>query len=128
ELFAILARCTSSTTGWYLLWDGYGQLDTTDIPWDSRVNFGGMDYLVMRGPLDAPYDFPDGPNWWWPDDRAWCYQLGIDNHDTNFAYLGASRRCIHEIFQNPLIEALVARSDDPAYLGMDTTNPHSSLG
>ncbi|NMP21599.1 hypothetical protein [Sulfobacillus harzensis] len=44
---------------------------------------GGRPYWLAHGPVGAVYDLARGiykaePNFWWPDDRAWCLSTEID--------------------------------------------------
>lgn len=99
EVASILARHTSTPTRcWFCLWDGYGYL--TGAAWEtrsyrlepgmpppkgpftrrlpapklqpSRVRLPARDYLLFTGTVDQGAGWSDGPNLWWPDDRAWC--------------------------------------------------------
>ncbi len=91
ELYEILRRHTRAESGWFLLWDGdyHGGLV---LPESSKVHDGfDMSWYAFRGPLWAWRGFWMPPRWWWPDDRAWCYQTSIDSDLTNCAFFGASR-------------------------------------
>jgi hypothetical protein len=50
----------------------------------------------------------DGPNIWWPDDRAWCVASEID---LPYTYVGGEQGLIEEILTHPALEALPARLD-----------------
>lgn len=72
-LLPILARHTSATDSWFLLWDGFGDLNPRAFPEHGpKVRHPMRDYYLLRGPHRGYADFPDDPNYWWPADRAWC--------------------------------------------------------
>jgi hypothetical protein len=111
--YEILRRHSSTESGWFLLWDGDYHGGTV-LPESSKVRDGfDMSWYAFRGPLWAWRGFWSPPRWWWPDDRAWCYQTSIDGDLTNCAFLGASRACVEEILENQQIEAVIAYADDP---------------
>jgi hypothetical protein len=119
-LLPILARRTSSTKGWFLLWDGFG--DFNEQVFDSRVpklRHPMRDFYLFSGPLAAYAEFPHDPNYWWPDDRAWCVST-----DTDFAwsYVAASAACIEEVISVPVMDAIETRPENPARSGMDVIN------
>lgn len=114
----------SEANAWFMLWDGYGDLGPgiDGIPRGiiHPVRFGPPDstelvqgtwalrhYLVMRGPLGAlPNWFrwrTEGPNYWWPDDRAWIVATEIDGFST---YVGGSQECVDAVLNSPHLEAL----------------------
>ncbi len=117
---------TTSDDAWFMLWNGYGDLG----PWMNDLPVGVIHraseppdvpaaleggiwafrhYIVLRGPLDAlPTWFGwlgegHGPNYWWPEDRAWIVATEIDGYST---YVGGSRDRIEAIVESPLMEAL----------------------
>ena len=122
QLFDILQRRTSSKSGWFLLWDG-DYHGSVGLPESSMVHDreSSLRFCAFHGPLSAWDGFWSEPRWWWPDDKAWCFQTNIDLDMTNCIYLGASQVCVEEILDNPIIEAVVAYPDDPAS-AMDTIN------
>ena len=87
---------------WLCLWDGYGYLHgavTYIFAWSddtpehlrrppppppksklqkSRVRLPYRDYLLFTGNVEQGDGWQDGPNLWWPDDRAWCVASEID--------------------------------------------------
>jgi hypothetical protein len=63
-------------------------------------------YLLFRGPIRKAAGWEDGPNLWWPDDRAWCVASEID---LPYTYLGGTKELIEKIVKHPALEAL--RSD-----------------
>jgi hypothetical protein len=113
---------------WFCLWEGFGGLDL--IPsFDQlpRVRGPGRQYLLFRGPIsvmaagtdDPDLGWPDYPQLWWPDDRAWCVATDIDLDST---YIGASRECIARLLDEPELEVVPARIDDRVDVGADAPN------
>ena len=121
-LFEVLQSHTTSDRGWFLLWDGdyHGSLV---LPEGSKVELpgAGMYFCLFQGTLSAWDGFWTLPRWWWPADRAWCFQTNIDLDMTNCIYVGGASTCIEAILASPIIEALVAHPDD-AVIGQDTVN------
>lgn len=120
SLLPILARHTTSTEGWYLLWDGFGNLHekvfNSRIP---KVHHAIRDFYLLRGPLGSYTEFPDDPSYWWPDDRAWC--LCTDT-DFSWSYLAASHDCTTEILATTVLDAVATLPENLARSGMDTIN------
>ena len=124
-LLAILARHTASTAGWFLLWDGFGDLNERVFSHQPTLHHPMRDYYLLRGPLGCYGDFPDPPNYWWPDDRSWCWCTDID---FDWGYLAGSAACIDEVLATPVIDGLATRPENPAHSGMDTINdPHGTV-
>jgi hypothetical protein len=96
ELLPILARHTSSAVSWFLLWDGFGDLNERAFSQAPKVNYPVRDLYLLRGPHSAYLDFPSEPNYWWPDDRAWCV---CSDTDWTWAYIAGSNACISEILR-----------------------------
>ncbi len=94
-LLPILTRHTSSASGWFLLWDGFGDLSdrafNDDVP---KIRHPARNFFLLKGPLGSYADLPHDPNYFWPDDRAWC--LCTDT-DFDWAYLAASAACVEEV-------------------------------
>jgi hypothetical protein len=119
-LLPILTRHTSSTNGWFLLWDGFGDLN--EGAFDSKVpklHHPMRSFYIFSGPLASYREFPHDPNYWWPDDRAWCVST-----DTDFvwSYVAASAACIEEVVSAPVMDAIETRPENPARSGMDVIN------
>jgi len=95
-LLPILARHTSSSGSWFLLWDGFGDLNERAFRKAPKVKHPMRDLFLLRGPHSAYADFPSEPNYWWPGDRAWCV---CTDTDWDWAYVGGSAACIHEILR-----------------------------
>ena len=119
-MLPVLARHTSSTEGWFLLWDGFGNLNW-DVLSDAvpKVGHPHRDFFLLHGPLDTYANFVDAPNYWWPDDRAWCLSSDTDYF---WSYLAGSRACVNEILAIPAMDALETALENPAHQGMDTVN------
>jgi hypothetical protein len=77
-LLPILTRHTSSVQCWFLLWDGFGDLNQRAFSHRPKVRHPLRDYYLLRGSLDGYGDFPDAASYWWPDDRAWCWSTDTD--------------------------------------------------
>jgi hypothetical protein len=60
-------------------------------------------YLLFSGSITQAAGWQDGPNLWWPDDRAWCVASEID---LPYTYVGGSKELIGEIVEHPALEAL----------------------
>jgi hypothetical protein len=76
-------------------------------------------------PLSALGEFPNDPNYFWPDDRAWC--LCTDT-DFDWAYLAGSTGCIEEVLTVPVLDAYATTPENPARAGMDVVNdPHGTV-
>jgi hypothetical protein len=117
ELFGVLRSHTTTEEGWFLLWDGDYHGGAV-LPEASKVEDAiGMDWYAFHGPLRSWRGFWSPPRWWWPEDRAWCYQTNIDSDLTNCAFLGASAACVEEILANQILEAVIAYPDDPVLDG-----------
>jgi hypothetical protein len=119
-LLPILTRHTSSTNGWFLLWNGYGDLN--ERVFDSKMpklHHPERDYYLFSGPLASYREFPHDPNYWWPDDRAWCVST-----DTDFVwnYVAATAACIAELVSVPVMDAIETSPENPARSGMDVIN------
>jgi len=119
-MLPVLARHTSSTEGWFLLWDGFGNLNR-DVLSDAvpKVGHPHRDFFLLHGPLDTYANFVDVPNYWWPDDRAWCLSSETDFF---WSYLAGSRACVDEILAIPAMDAVETALENPAHQGMDTVN------
>jgi hypothetical protein len=62
-LLPILARHTTSPDGWFLLWDGFGDLNRRVFTLDGpKVAHWAWDFYLLRGPLGSFADSPDDPS------------------------------------------------------------------
>jgi|KBSMisStaDraftv2_1062788.scaffolds.fasta_scaffold38255_1 hypothetical protein len=125
-LLSILRSATSAGDGWFMLWNGYGDLRRRGfetVPWGTIHRLDGdppdvpaellgsvwayRHYYVFRGPLAGLSTWfewrPEAPNYFWPDDKAWIVATEIDGFST---YVGAPRHQIEEILMSPFFEAL----------------------
>jgi hypothetical protein len=105
---------------WFCLWDGYGYLapgamsDAKKVcPNDART------YRLFTGSVGDAVGWEDGPNIWWPDDRAWCVASEIDHP---YSYVGGSEELIEEVVADLELEALPAQLEDPVTYDSDTIN------
>ena len=76
-------------------------------------------YLLFSGPIAKAVGWQDGPNIWWPDDRAWCVASEID---FAYTYVGGSKELIEEILDDPALEALAAGIGDGITYDSDKVN------
>jgi hypothetical protein len=139
-LAGLLRPFTATTDdAWFMLWDGYGDFgpdidglprafvhpDRSDSARGELLNgrWALRHYLVFRGPLDALMTWfrwrMQGPNYWWPNDRAWIVASEIDGFST---YVGASRVCIEGVLASPLLEALPSALNQRFDVSGDTIN------
>jgi hypothetical protein len=119
-LLAILTRHTSCADGWFLLWDGFGNLNRRAFNnHRPKVRHPMRDYYLLQGPHPSYADFPDNPNYWWPEDRAWCV---VTDTDLDWAYVAGSAACIDEVLAVPGTDAYPTRPQNPAHSGMDVLN------
>jgi hypothetical protein len=118
-LLPILTRHTSSARSWFLLWDGFGNLNERAFKRAPKISHALRDFYLLRGPQRAYADFPDDPNYWWPEDRAWCV---CTDTDFDWAYLAGPVACIDEVIGLPVLDAYATRPEHPAQSGMDVIN------
>jgi hypothetical protein len=124
-LLPILTRHTSSSEGWFLLWDGFGDLNERVFS-DAgpKVRHPTRSFFLLRGPLGAYDAFPDQPSYWWPDDRAWCVCTDVD---FEWAYLAGAAACMDEVLAVAAIDAFGTRPENPARSGMDVVNDPDAI-
>ncbi|MDQ6878918.1 MAG: hypothetical protein M3082_14755 [Candidatus Dormibacteraeota bacterium] len=85
----------------------------------KRVRLPGRDYLLFRGPVAKAEGWEDGPNLWWPEDRAWCVASEID---FPYTYVAGSQELIDAILKDPAIESLPATDTDGINYSSDRIN------
>ena len=85
----------------------------------KRVHLPARDYFLFSGPVVAAVGWDEGPNLWWPADRAWCVASEID---FPYTYVGGSADLIAEILSDERIEALPAALDQRMTADADTLN------
>jgi hypothetical protein len=127
DALARLARKHTTTPDacWFCLWEGYGYTApgvTKD--WRSlsrkRVTPNPQRaYLLFTGSVGDAVGWEDGPNLWWPDERAWCVASEIDHP---YSYVGGSDALIKELLADPEIEALPAKLEDGITYDTDRIN------
>jgi hypothetical protein len=118
-LLPILTRHTSSAGSWFLLWNGFGNRNEAAFKRAPTISHSLRDFYLLHGPHSAYGDFPDEPNYWWPEDRAWCV---CTDTDFDWAYLAGPAACIDEVISVPLLNAYPTTPDNPAHSGMDVIN------
>ena len=144
-LVDVLRRHTATPDKcWFCLWEGYGDLHpggsifffaTAASPSGEpsptmpeprfpqqkhRVRLPNRDYFLFTGRVSQAAGWMEGPNLWWPEDRAWCVASEID---LPYTYLGGSPEAIAEILARPDLEALPAAVTDGISALSDTINP-----
>lgn len=119
-LLPVLGRHTSSSSGWFLLWEGYGELKRSVFDGAPTVAHPMRNYYLLSGPLGAFGEFPEDPDYWWPDDHAWCLTGDTDFH---WAYLAGTEACVGEVLSAPALDAVRTEPANPARFGMDQINP-----
>jgi hypothetical protein len=77
--------------------------------WQPRPDSG----LVLQEDLSC------SPNFWWPDDRAWCWSTDTD---FTWGYLAASAACMSEVLAAAVLDAYPTMPGSPAHQGMDVIN------
>jgi hypothetical protein len=110
----LLEHTTTPDAGWFCLWDGWGGGPQQALAYGA-VRAWARRYILLSGPVSAVERFSDGPQIWWPADRAWCVASEIDFDSTVVA---GSGRMLDALVQNPGLEALrVDRQTRLDYLG-----------
>jgi len=66
------------------------------------VRLPAREYLLYRGRPDQVAGWMDGPNLWWPADRAWCVASEID---LPWTYIGGSKMLIADVLGDPELRA-----------------------
>jgi hypothetical protein len=104
---------------WYCVWDGYGGIEEREGG-AQMIHFSIRDYFLSSGPIEEVTSFDgEGPDIWWPDDRAWC--VGSDT-DLAASYVGGSVPCIEALLSSKALEALPVSADDRVDSGADVIN------
>ncbi|MCP2340144.1 hypothetical protein [Actinomadura rupiterrae] len=119
-LTGLLSRFTGTPDRcWFCLWDGWDWIPEEALASAPRVRLPHRDYLLYEGPVDAAaefgqrgedYFFPQSPNLFWPDDRAWCAATEIDLDST---YVGGTVELVEALLDDRRFEVLPAVPDDP---------------
>lgn len=116
---------------WLAIWDGYGEMNGPPAIVElravnprgpvqkpgpvpgfihpprrarnaPRVKLPHRDYLLYRGRPDQVAGWMDGPNLWWPDDRAWFVASEID---LPWTYVGGSTALIEDMLADRELNA-----------------------
>jgi hypothetical protein len=120
RLAGVLARFTGTPDEcWFGVW--------TDDPSDATTAvLAGRAHRLVRGPAAlaaanfAAEPAEQGPNVWWPADRAWCVVTDIDLMST---YVGASPAAVAAVLETHGLEAWPAEPADPVAPDSDPVNP-----
>jgi hypothetical protein len=136
---------TTPDACWFCLWAGYGYNTAVWMTFSTEpgpspspqlqppgaaqwgelikhrkmVMLPGREYLLFKGTTVQAQGWQDGPNLWWPDDRAWCVASEID---FVYTYVGGSNELIGDILRHPDLEALPASVDDGINYTSDKIN------
>ena len=132
-LIPLLARHTANPDRcFFCLWEGYGYFTPGATAWltssvmpageplpppplplpkppKGRVSMPYRDYMLFTGSVAQAEGWLEGPNLWWPDDRAWCVASEID---FPYTYVGGSSALVDAVLAHPQIEALPATIHD----------------
>lgn len=95
-LLPILTRHTSSADSWFLLWDGFGNLNERAFSTMPKVKHPTRDLYLLAGPHSACAALPAEPNYWWPSDRAWCV---CADTDWDYVCVAGPATCIEEVLR-----------------------------
>jgi len=119
-ILPVLGRHTTSPEGWFLLWEGFGNLNHDVLSESVPVVMHPMrNFFLLHGPLDAYQHFADDPNFFWPDDRSWCLSSDTDFH---WSYLAGGKACVEEILATSVMDAVETAPENPGRQWIDTIN------
>ena len=130
ELAGILGKFTQSKIHYFGIWEGYPRMRPI-LEQAVCVSLPGRVYGLFSGSLDTVLALIEerkllnGPNLWWPADKAWLCVSDIDEVST---YVGGSQACISEILASGLeafeveIDARIDPASDTVNQGGDTIN------
>jgi hypothetical protein len=118
-LLPLLTRHTGSERSWFLLWNGFGDLNQDILDRQPRVVHPMREFYLLRGDLNTYRNLPHGPSYWWPDDRAWCLSTDTDFY---WAYIAGSAACIRDVLALPELDAYETNPGNPARSGMGAIN------
>ena len=86
----------------------------------KRLGIGQFEYILCTGPIDSIVGMKyESPNFWWPQDRAWCVATDIDMPST---FVGGSAECIAALVGHPGLEAMPIDIDVRIDVAGDTVN------
>jgi hypothetical protein len=119
RLAAVLARHTADPGDcWFGAW--------TDAQGSALLVLGSRAHLLVRGPIAlaaanfAAEPAEQGPNLWFPADRAWCVVTDIDLTST---YVGGGAAAVAAVLDADGIDAWPAEPGDPVTPDSDPVNP-----
>jgi hypothetical protein len=86
----------------------------------SQVHHDIRDYFLSFGPIEevTSFGYGEGPDIWWPDDRAWC----VGYADLAATYVGGSSRCIDALLTYETLEAMPVSANDQVDSEADLIN------
>lgn len=121
HLGSVLSRFTTTYDRvWFALWEGYGGLEPRPRRGRPLLDLPNRQYLVSVGPLsELPSWHWEGPNLWWPDDRAWFVASEIDLVST---YVGGPGAAIAAPLHDPLLEVVPSSVTDRITADADRVN------
>lgn len=118
-------RGATATPGtcWFCIWAGYGGL-REQLRRSALVKTPHREYFLLRAPIDVAPTLStnlrtDGPNIWWPEDRAWCVATEVDLDST---YVAGSSRLVQDVMRDRNLEAVPAGLTDRVDIGADPIN------
>jgi hypothetical protein len=118
-LVDLMSRHTSTRDKcWFCLWEGYGRFELKQTAARVAPN-PQRSYLLFTGPIAKAAGWQDGPNIWWPDDRAWCVASEID---FPYTHVGGSEGLVAEILEDLALEAVPAELGDGITYDSDRVN------
>jgi hypothetical protein len=124
-LWPILQRHTTSPQAWFLLRDGFGNVDPQSFESHPKVEHSGRSYHLLHGPLAARDGFANPPSYVWPEDGAWCLTTDIDFY---WAFIAATEARVQEVIATQVLDAFATEPSNPARAGMDLINdPDSAI-
>lgn len=119
-LIAVLRQFTQHPElCWFCEWTGWSDLE--DRTASARIAHDNREYFLSSGPIEAAasFGFDEGPNLWWPDDRAWCVATEIDLAGT---YIGASSSCVDALLASDDLEVYLVAVTDRVDIDADVVN------
>ena len=108
---------TTPQNCWFAVWEGFAALASETRYADAaRVDLRKMKYILLRGPIQGArlsFAVPpgeQGPNVWWPDDRAWCVVSDVDMTST---YIAGTAACVESVLSDARLETMLVSPADP---------------
>ena len=122
-LARVLSAFTATpSTVWCLVWDGYGDLPPSVGPRVVRPQRSYRLHLCTLAEIQtrqAPVGHPEPPEYWFPEDAAWCVATDMDLFWT---YVGGTRACVGAVLSCGELEALRADLHDGLTVESDEIN------